>query len=922
MPQDYNATLNLPKTEFPMRAGLPKSEPETLKRWEQEKIYEKLMEKNEGKPLFVLHDGPPYANGNIHLGTSLNKVLKDIIVRYKNMSGFKSPYVPGWDTHGLPTELKARAKAGVENSTTISELEIRKICREFALGYLDDQRNQFKRLGVIGEWDNPYITLLPEFEAKQIEIFAEMACKGYIYKGLKPVYWCPDCKTALAEAEIEYAEDPCHSIYVKFKVNDDHGKLSALGIDPQKCYFVIWTTTTWTLPGNVAICLGPDFDYSIIKCGEEYYIMAEALAADAMKEAGKEEYETVGTMKGIEFEYMKAQHPFLDRESLIIVGDHVTLESGTGCVHTAPGHGVEDYDVCRNYPEIPIVVPVDADGRLTAEAGQFAGLLTADANKPIAQHLDSIGALFALKKIIHQYPHCWRCKNPVLFRATDQWFCSVEDFKDEAVKAIEDVKWIPGWGQDRITSMVKERKDWCISRQRKWGVPIPIFFCKDCGEPYIDRDAMMAVADLFRKEGSDAWFKYDASEILPKGTKCPKCGGTQFNKEQDIMDVWFDSGSSHAAVLEQRDYLKWPADLYLEGADQYRGWFQSSLLTSVATKGTAPYKAVLTHGWVVDGEGRKMSKSLGNGIDPQEIIEQYGADVLRLWVASSDYHADIRISKDILKQLSEAYRKIRNTARYILGNLNDFNPDTDMVDVKDLFPIDKWAIAKLNELNDKVKAGYDSYEFHQVYHSIHNFCVVDMSNFYLDVLKDRLYTEKPDSVSRRAAQTAIYIILDSMTRMISPVLAYTSDEIWRYMPHGSDCDKDCVLFNEMPKKVEVDTDAEFMARWDRIHELRDLVKKSIEVAVKDKLIRSSLESKIVLTCDGDNYEFVNSVLGELTAVFIVSKVELVKGGSEEINVAVEKAQGEKCERCWVYSDTVGQNSEHPTLCARCAEILK
>ena len=922
MPQDYNATLNLPKTEFPMRAGLPKSEPETLKRWEQEKIYEKLMEKNEGKPLFVLHDGPPYANGNIHLGTSLNKVLKDIIVRYKNMSGFKSPYVPGWDTHGLPTELKARAKAGVENSTTISELEIRKICREFALGYLDDQRNQFKRLGVIGEWDNPYITLIPEFEAKQIEIFAEMACKGYIYKGLKPVYWCPDCKTALAEAEIEYAEDPCHSIYVKFKVNDDQGKLKALGIEPEKCYFVIWTTTTWTLPGNVAICLGPDFDYSIIKCGDEYYIMAEALAADAMKEAGKEDYEVVGTMKGIEFEYMKAQHPFLDRESLVIVGDHVTLESGTGCVHTAPGHGVEDYDVCKNYPEIPIVVPVDADGRLTEEAGQFAGLLTGDANKPIAQHLDSIGALFALKKIIHQYPHCWRCKNPVLFRATDQWFCSVEDFKDEAVKAINEVEWIPGWGKDRITSMVKERKDWCISRQRKWGVPIPIFFCKDCGEPYIDRDAMMAVADLFRKEGSDAWFKYDASEILPEGTKCPKCGGTHFNKEQDIMDVWFDSGSSHAAVLEQRDYLKWPADLYLEGADQYRGWFQSSLLTSVATKGTAPYKAVLTHGWVVDGEGRKMSKSLGNGIDPQEIVEQYGADVLRLWVASSDYHADIRISKDILKQLSEAYRKIRNTARYILGNLNDFNPDTDMVDVEDLYPIDKWAIAKLNELNDKVRAGYDAYEFHQVYHSIHNFCVVDMSNFYLDVLKDRLYTEKADSASRRAAQTTIYMILDAMTRMISPILAYTSDEIWRYMPHGSNCDKECVLFNEMPAKVDVDIDAEFMARWDRIHELRDLVKKSIEVAVKNKLIKSSLESKIVLTCGGDNYEFVNSVLGELTAVFIVSKVELVKGDSDEINVVVEKAEGEKCERCWVYSDTVGQNSEHPTLCARCAEILK
>ncbi|MGN1051096.1 MAG: isoleucine--tRNA ligase, partial [Acutalibacteraceae bacterium] len=763
MAKDYNQTLNLPKTDFPMRAGLPKSEPVTLDSWEENKVYEKMIEKNEGKPLFILHDGPPYANGNIHLGTALNKVLKDIIVRYKNMSGFKAPYVPGWDTHGLPTELKARAKAGISNSTDISDVELRKICEEFARGYIDDQRNQFKRLGVLAQWDNPYITLLHEFEAKQIEIFAEMACKGYIYKGLKPVYWCPECKTALAEAEIEYSDDPCHSIYVKFNVTDDLGKLSALGIDPKKTSFVIWTTTTWTLPANVAICVGPKFNYSVIKSGDEYFIMAEELYKNALKDAEITDYEVVATLAGSELEYMKTAHPILDRESLVIVGDHVTLESGTGCVHTAPGHGVEDYDVCRNYPEIPIIVPVDENGYLTEEAGMFAGLSTDDANKPIALHLEETGHLFALKKIVHPYPHCWRCKKPVLFRATDQWFCSVEDFKEDAVKAIDTVEWIPGWGKDRITNMVKERKDWCISRQRKWGVPIPIFFCKECGEPHIDKDAMMAVASIFREKGSDAWFSMTAEEILPEGTKCKKCGNTTFDKEKDIMDVWFDSGSSHAAVLIQRDNLSWPADLYLEGADQYRGWFQSSLLTSVATTGKAPYKAVLTHGWVVDGEGRKMSKSLGNGIDPQEIVDQYGADVLRLWVASSDYHADIRISKDILKQLSESYRKIRNTARYILGNISDFDPDKDMVTLSELMPIDKWAISKLNELIDKVKTAYEAYEFHQVYHSVYNFCVVDMSNFYLDVLKDRLYIEAPNGKKRRAAQTAIYLILDALT---------------------------------------------------------------------------------------------------------------------------------------------------------------
>ena len=911
MSQDYNATLNLPKTDFPMRAGLPKSEPVTLKNWEDEKLYDKLMERNEGKPLFVLHDGPPYANGDIHLGHALNKILKDFIVRYKNMAGFKAPFVPGWDTHGLPTELKARQKAGIGSSADISVVELRKLCEEFVTGYINDQREQFKRLGAIGEWDNPYITLKHEFEAEQIKVFAEMADKGYIYRGLKPVYWCPECKTALAEAEIEYAEDPCHSIYVKFRVTDDLGKFAAMGIDPAKVSFVIWTTTTWTLPANVAICVGPRFEYSVIQSGDEYYVMATELYRSAMEEAGITDYQVVAAIKGSELEYMKTQHPFLDRESLLIVGEHVTLESGTGCVHTAPGHGVDDYNVCRNYPEIPVICPVNGDGVLTEEAGQFAGLTTDEANKKIAIHLDATGSLFALKKIIHQYPHCWRCKSPILFRATDQWFCSVDDFKDDAVKAINEVEWIPSWGKDRITSMVRERKDWCISRQRKWGVPIPIFYCRDCGEPLIDKTAMLAVADVFAKEGSNAWFDHDASGMLPEGTKCAKCGCTSFDKEKDIMDVWFDSGSSHTAVVRRRGYLKFPADLYLEGNDQYRGWFQSSLLTSVATMGTAPYKTVLTHGMILDMEKRKMSKSLGNGISPQEVIKQYGADVLRLWVASCDYQSDVNISFDILKQRSEAYRKVRNTARYILGNLFDFNPDTDMADFDTLLPIDKWALAKLNSLIDK----------HIVYHSIHNFCVVDMSNFYLDVLKDRLYTEKADSPRRRAAQTAMYLILNAMTRMIAPILAYTSDEIWKFMPHSAADEASHVIYNEMPEKVAVDVDDSFMEFWNRIHELRDDVKKTLEPMIKEKTIKSSLEAKVTLSAGGETLEFLKQAEPELADAFIVSEVVIADNGAE-LEITAEKAEGEKCERCWAIRKSVGADAEHPTLCAHCCETLR
>ncbi|WP_177920474.1 isoleucine--tRNA ligase [uncultured Eubacterium sp.] len=926
---DYNKTLNLPKTDFPMRASLPQREPEFLKKWNENDQYKKLMDYNEGKPLFVLHDGPPYANGDIHIGHALNKTLKDFIVRYKNMTGFKSPFVPGWDTHGLPTELAARKKAGITAESNISDLELRKICRDTALGYVNLQRESFKRMGIIAEWDNPYITLKKEFEQEQIKVFANMASKGYIYKGLKPVYWCSDCNTALAEAEIEYAEDPCHSIYVKFKVTEDFGKLTALGAELDKTYFVIWTTTTWTLPANVAICVGPNYEYSLLKANGEYYVMATDLAPVAMADAGITDYETVGIIRGDELEYMKTAHPFIDRTSLVIVGDHVTLESGTGCVHTAPGHGVDDFIVCKKYPEIPIVVPVDNKGVLTEEAGQFAGLTTEEANKPIAEYLDKIGALFALKKIKHQYPHCWRCHKPVIFRATSQWFCSVDDFKDAAVKAAEDVKWYPEWGKDRLQSMVLERADWCISRQRKWGVPIPVVYCKDCGKEIIDDGVMQKVSDIFGKEGSDAWYAHDAEYFLPEGFKCPRCGKSNgFEKESDIMDVWFDSGSSHAAVCRKRPYLKWPADVYLEGADQYRGWFQSSLLTSVAAGDGAPYKQIITHGWTVDGEGRKMSKSLGNGIAPQEIISKYGADILRLWVASADYHADIRISPEILKQISDNYRKLRNTARYCLGNLYDFDPDNDMVSNDELEELDKYALMKLDEVIAIARKGYDEYEYHTTAHALHNFCVVDMSNFYFDVLKDRLYTTAPDSKSRRAAQTVLYKVLDALTLILTPILAFTCDEIWTAMKHDKSRNPEGPLFNNIPTADYIETDEAFIAKWDRIHEIRTDVQKALELARNEKVIGKPLEAKVTLYADGELADFLKSELKSLPEIFITSAVEIAdgegefKGDVKGLSITVNKADGEKCERCWKFSDTVGQDSEHPTLCAHCAETMK
>ena len=920
MSVDYNSTMNLPKTDFPMRGNLPQKEPEMIKRWQDQKLYQKLMEKNEGLPLYVLHDGPPYANGDIHMGTALNKVLKDIIIKYKNMSGYKAPYIPGWDTHGLPIELKAMKKVGVENIN--SALDLRKVCKEFALHYVDVQRNEFIRLGSIGDYEHPYLTLQPKHEAEQIRIFGEMAKKDFIYKGLKPVYWCPECKTALAEAEIEYAEDPCNSIYVKFKVEDDGGKLAAFNTELDKTYFVIWTTTTWTLPGNLAICLGPEYDYVAVHANGEYYIMAKELVESAMKAAKITEYTVSETsLKGKELEYIKYRHPFIDRVSPIIVGDHVTLESGTGCVHTAPGHGVEDFEVCVNhYPEIPIIVPVDGDGKLTEEAGEFCGLTTNDANKAILTKLTELNALFAVENIIHQYPHCWRCKSPIIFRATEQWFCSVDGFKEEACKAIDSVQWIPEWGGDRIKGMVMDRSDWCISRQRTWGVPIPIFYCKHCGKPIINEESVNAIANLYEKEGSDAWYKYEANEILPEGFKC-ECGCTEFTKEMDIMDVWFDSGVSHAAVCNEEHGLRWPADLYLEGADQYRGWFQSSLLTSVAAKGSAPYKAVCTHGWVVDGEGKAMHKSLGNGMSPDEVTDKYGADILRIWVASSDYHADIRISQDILKQLSDAYRKIRNTARFILSNLGDFNPDTDSVSVEKLDGIDKWAMARMDEIIEKCKAAYDKFDFHIVYSTMRDFCTIDLSNFYLDILKDRLYVEKADSESRRAAQTVIYNILRTMTLYLAPVISFTAEEIWGYMPRSEKDDAESVFFNKLPEKSGVSADEEFMEKWEKIDELRDIVNKALEEARGQKLIGKSLEAKVTLNCGRDWYEFAKSVENDLVAAFIVSAVSVEKSEFDGVDVKVEVAPGEKCERCWTHSDTVGKCAEHPTLCARCAEIV-
>ena len=923
MAQNYNDTIHKMQTPFEMRAGLPKKEPKMLEDWENNHVYEQMIKNNEGKPQYILHDGPPYANGNIHMGTALNKIIKDIIIRYKNMSGFQAPYVPGYDTHGLPIELKALSSLG-DKKAGVSKLELRQICKEFATEHIGVMNEQFKRLGVQGDFENPYLTLRPEFEARQVEIFGEMAKKGYIYKGMKAVYWCPEDRTALAEAEIEYAEDECDSIYVRFKLTDDpNGVLAKHNIPLDKAWIVIWTTTTWTLPANVATCLNPNLEYAFVKIGDAYHIMARELVESTMKGCHIDEYEVLPeTVLGSELELMQYQHPFLDRKGLVILGDHVTLEGGTGCVHTAPGHGVEDFEVCVNhYPQVPVVVPVDDAGRLTAEAGEkFAGLKVWDANKVILEHIKESGHLMGVQHITHQYPHCWRCHHPIIFRATEQWFCSIDAFKEDVYKAIDSVHWQPAWGHDRMAGMVRDRSDWCISRQRVWGVPIPVFYCKKCGKYHITDASIKAVSDLFRKEGSDAWYKYDANDIMPKTEVC-ECGAADWEKDPDIMDVWFDSGSTWSAVCRERPELRWPVDMYMEGADQFRGWFQSSLLTCVATQGIAPYKEVLCHGWVVDEKGKQMHKSAGNGVEPSEIIRDYGADIIRLWVASSDYTVDVRAGKEIFRQLSEAYRKMRNTARFMLGNINDFDPAKDMVAEDQLFEIDRWALEACNKLTANLRDAYDHYDFSRAYHALYNFCVIDMSNFYMDVIKDRLYCA--DDHARRCAQTALYRILVDFTKLLAPILCFTSQEIWSYVPKLPGM-KDYVVFEQMPEAKPAADDA-FTAKWDRIMAIRDDVKKVLEQARADKVIGSALEAGLTLYCSKEVYDFLNAIpMDELADLFIVSHVDLVEGEGgvkglvEGLGVAAAHAAGNKCLRCWKYEPSVGEDG----LCPRCAKVLK
>ena len=929
MAQKYDLTLNLPKTDFPMRAGLPKREPDMLKHWEELDIYNEMLKKNEGKPLFNLHDGPPFSNGNIHMGHALNKCIKDFITRSYAMRGYYTPYIPGWDNHGMPIE-SAIIKEQKLNHKAMSVADFRSACEAYAEKYIGIQMEGFKRLGVIGDWEHPYKTMNKGFEADEVRVFGKMYKNGHIYKGLKPVYWCAHDETALAEAEIEYQDDPCTTVYVKFAMNDDLGKLSHL--DKSKLYFIIWTTTIWTLPGNLAIALHPDESYAIVKAANgEMYIVAEALVEKVMKVGGIDEYEIVETHSGSFFENMLASHPFLPKTSRLVLADYVTMDSGTGCVHTAPGFGADDYLTCKRYG-MDMVVPVDDQGRHTDYAGKYAGLKTDESNPIILNDMRDSGVLFASEDIVHSYPHCWRCKHPIIFRATPQWFCSVDSFKEEAVKACEDVRWLPAWGQERMASMIRERADWCISRQRRWGLPIPVFYCSDCGKPVCTDESIESVAAIFEEHGSNAWFEREAEELLPQGFKCPHCGGTHFTKETDTLDGWFDSGSTHFAAMK-RDQGFWPANMYMEGGDQYRGWFQSSLLVAVGALGMgAPYKECLTHGWTVDGEGRAMHKSLGNGVDPADIVKEFGADMIRLWAGSADYHVDVRCSKEIFKQLSQNYLKFRNTARYCLGNLDGFDAN-DLVKPEDMLELDKWAITKLNKLIEKAAAAYDNYEFHVVSHLINDFCVVELSNFYLDIIKDRLYCEERDGLKRRSAQTALYLILDTMTKMFAPILAFTCDEIWLAMPHRESDDVRNVVLNEMNKPfTEYALDDDEMAKWDALISVRNDVNGVLEAARGAKRIGKPLEASVTLHAKGASRQTVERISDmNLSELFIVSEClisdedehdpEAVVGDgsyNSGLTVSVKEAPGTKCPRCWMHSTKADPETG---LCPRCAAVV-
>jgi isoleucyl-tRNA synthetase len=928
---NYKKTLNLPSTKFPMKASLVKREPEQLKYWNDTGLYEQIRESSKGKEQFILHDGPPYANGYIHIGTALNKILKDIIVRSRQMAGYDAVYVPGWDCHGLPIEHNVDKELG-EKKKDLSMAQVRRLCRSYAEKFIDIQREEFKRLGVMGVWDDPYLTMNYGYEATIARECGKFAQNGSLIRSKKPIYWCFTCQTALAEAEIEYHDESTPSIYVKFSLQDDLSS-ELPGLAGKDVYVVIWTTTPWTIPANLAITLHPDFEYVAVSIGgNEVYILARELVDICMQTFGIAEYSIIGEIDPKSLENKRCTHPLYQRDSLVILGSHVTLEAGTGCVHTAPGHGREDHEVGLLY-DLEVYSPVDNEGRFTDEVDFFKGEFVFDANKNINAKLKETGALVHETNFEHSYPHCWRCKQSVIFRATPQWFISMDktDLRKKSLEAIDAVQWIPHWGRDRIYGMIENRPDWCVSRQRAWGVPITVFYCEECETLLLDEQIMQRIYQLFEEHGADIWFEKDVSELLPDGVTCKSCGGKSFVKETDILDVWFDSGVSHAAVLEQRPYLRWPADLYLEGSDQHRGWFHSALLTAVGTRKRAPYKAVLTHGFVVDAAGRKMSKSIGNVISPSEVIEKYSAEILRLWVSASDYREDIRISDNILKQLTDAYRRIRNTSRFMMGNLYDFDPDNDGIAYELMPEIDRFALHKLQELIEKGCSAYDDYEFHVIYHALYNYCTLDLSAFYLDILKDRLYTSPPQSVARKSAQTVLHMTLDAIARLMAPILPFTSDEIWQYMP-TRDSKESNIHLARLP---EVNTDFKDDAladRWEFMLKIRGEATKALEAARGQKLIGHPLDAAVTISLTGDAYDKLQPFAAELRSILIVSRASLVKDEalenafrSDEIEgllIGVTAAPGDKCERCWVHDTTVGSHSEQPTICQRCKDALE
>ena len=930
---EYRETLNLPQTKFKMKANLTQREPQALKRWDKENLYGKVQEAAAGRPLFVLHDGPPYANGNIHLGTAFNKVLKDIILRSKRMAGFNAPYIPGWDCHGLPIEHNVDLELGAKKQS-ISTLGKRAACRSYAEKWIKTQREQFKRLGVIGDWGNPYLTMSFPYEAIIAREFNKFLLSGAVVRSKKPVYWCATCGTALAEAEVDYADHTSPSVYVKFPVVASLGDVIP-ELAGRSVSVLIWTTTPWTLPANLAIAFHPDFEYAAVTVGDETWILAKELVASCMAQFGIEGYAIIATFSAGCLENKHCRHPFMERESLMVLADYVTADSGTGCVHTAPGHGSDDYLTGLRYG-LDILSPVDDAGCYTAEAGRYQGQRIPQVNRQIIADMAADGSLVKEASIRHSYPHCWRCKEPVMYRATAQWFISMEnlDLRSKALAAINEVKWTPAWGQQRIYGMVEARPDWCLSRQRSWGVPVTVLTCTECGEVLKSQAVSERIDELFMKEGADAWFKHEATDFVPDGVACA-CGGRAFRKESDILDVWFDSGVSHAAVVEQRPELRAPADLYLEGSDQHRGWFQSSLLTSVGTRGRAPYLGVLTHGYVVDGQGKKMSKSVGNVVAPQEVIDQYGAEVLRLWVASENYQDDVKVSNEILKHVSDAYRKMRNTLRFLLSNLYNFDPVKDSVDSSALQEIDRWALSKYAEMHERITRAYERYEFHAVYHGLHNFCGTTISSLYMDVLKDRLYCSLPSGPERRAAQTVIYRILDGLLRLMAPILCFTAAEAWEHL-HSLDEKaplEQSIFFADFAGIDDIARDAAFDERWNRLLVLRGAITKVLEGARQDKSIGLSLDAEVILRVNDEWANFLVDSQEQLRELCIVSSLRLAGNddgnlvfvqadGVADLEIAVAPAPGSKCERCWTISPTVGNDTEHPLLCARCASVVR